>query len=284
MGDRLAGRVAIVTGAGMGIGRGIARRYAREGCRVVVAELRADLGAGTAAEIRSELGGEARHLTVDVGRRDDVRRMVDDTVATEGRVDVLVNNAQGYTPLVPLEEKTDDMLARSLDSGLWATFWSMQAVFPHMRDQHFGRIINFCSLNGVTGAWFSVDYNATKEGIRGLTRSAAREWGQHNITVNAIAPGAASEGYRAWADRNPEQARAAVMTIPLQRMGDPEADLGGVALFLATDDGSYITGHTLFADGGGHMGTAWQPPRSTTPDGLGHFVADAPDRTRPKSE
>jgi NAD(P)-dependent dehydrogenase (short-subunit alcohol dehydrogenase family) len=284
MGDRLAGRVAIVTGAGMGIGRGIARRYAREGCRVVVAELRADLGAGTAAEIRSELGGEARHLTVDVGRRDDVRRMVDDTVATEGRVDVLVNNAQGYTPLVPLEEKTDDMLARSLDSGLWATFWSMQAVFPHMRDQHFGRIINFCSLNGVTGAWFSVDYNATKEGIRGLTRSAAREWGQHNITVNAIAPGAASEGYRAWADRNPEQARAAVMTIPLQRMGDPETDLGGVALFLATDDGSYITGHTLFADGGGHMGTAWQPPRSTTPDGLGHFVADAPDRTRPKSE
>jgi NAD(P)-dependent dehydrogenase (short-subunit alcohol dehydrogenase family) len=284
MGDRLAGRVAIVTGAGMGIGRGIARRYAREGCRVVVAELRADLGARTAAEIRSELGGEARHLTVDVGRRDDVHRMVDDTIATEGRVDVLVNNAQGYTPLVPLEEKTDDMLARSLDSGLWATFWSMQAVFPHMRDQHFGRIINFCSLNGVTGAWFSVDYNATKEGIRGLTRSAAREWGQHNITVNAIAPGAASEGYRAWADRNPEQARAAVATIPLQRMGDPETDLGGVALFLATDDGSYITGHTLFADGGGHMGTAWQPPRSTTPDGLGHFVADAPDRTRPKSE
>jgi NAD(P)-dependent dehydrogenase (short-subunit alcohol dehydrogenase family) len=185
-----------------------------------------------------------------------------------------VNNAQGYMPLVPLEEKTDDMLARSLDTGLWATFWSMQAAFPHMRDQHFGRIVNFCSLNGVTGAWYSVDYNATKEGIRGLTRSAAREWGQHNITVNAIAPGAASEGYRAWADRNREQARAAEQTIPLRRMGDPEEDLGGVALFLVSADGGYITGHTLFADGGGHMGTAWQPPRSTRPDGLGHFVAD----------
>ena len=276
MTDRLAGRVAIVTGAGMGIGRGIARRYAREGCRVVVAELRADEGERTAAAIRDELGGEARFAPVDVGRRDDVTRMVDDTIAAEGRVDILVNNAQGYTPLIPLEEKTDDMLARSLDTGLWATFWSMQAAFPHMRDQHFGRIINFCSLNGVTGAWFSVDYNATKEGIRGLTRSAAREWGQHNITVNAIAPGAASEGYRAWADRNPDQARAAEQTIPLRRMGDPEEDLGGVALFLASDDGAYITGHTLFADGGGHMGTAWQPPRSTRPDGLGHFVADAP--------
>jgi len=275
MGDRLAGRVAIVTGAGMGIGRGIARRYAREGCRVVVAEVRAEHGERTAADIH-ELGGDARFAAVDVGRRGDVERMVAETVATEGRVDILVNNAQGYTPLVPLEEKTDEMLARSLDTGLWATFWSMQAVFPHMRAQHFGRIINFCSLNGVTGAWYSVDYNATKEGIRGLTRSAAREWGQHNITVNAIAPGAASEGYRAWADRNPDQARAAEQTIPLRRMGDPEEDLGGVALFLASDDGAYITGHTLFADGGGHMGTAWQPPRSTHPDGLGHFVADGP--------
>jgi NAD(P)-dependent dehydrogenase (short-subunit alcohol dehydrogenase family) len=260
VGDRLAERVAIVTGAGMGIGRGIARRYAREGARVVVAS--------------QEFGVPARFVHVDVGVRDEVQRMVDDTIDADGRLDILVNNAQGYTPLVPLEEKTDDMMAASLNSGLWATFWSMQAAFPHMRVQRFGRIINFCSLNGVTGAWFSVDYNATKEGIRGLTRSAAREWGQHNITVNAIAPGAASEGYRAWADRNPEQAKAAEATIPLRRVGDPEEDLGGVALFLASDDGAYITGHTLFADGGGHMGSGWQPPRSTTPDGLGHYVAD----------
>ena len=93
-----------------------------------------------------------------------------------------MNNAQGYTPLVPLEEKTDDMFARSLDTGLWATFWSMQAAFAHMREQHFGRIVNFCSLNGVTGAWYSGDYNATKEAVRGLTRSAARELGtaQHH--------------------------------------------------------------------------------------------------------
>ncbi len=275
MGDRLAGRVAIVTGAGMGIGRGIARRYAREGAAVVVAEIREEDGERTAAGIRDEIGAAATFVATDVGDRDQVQALVAACVEAHGRVDILVNNAQGYTPLVPLEEKTDEMLATSLDTGLWASFWSMQAVFPHMRDQHFGRIINFCSLNGVTGAWFSVDYNATKEGIRGLTRSAAREWGEHNITVNAIAPGAASEGYRAWADRNPESAQAMLTTIPLRRMGDPEEDLGGVALFLASEDGAYITGHTLFADGGGHMGSGWQPPRSTTPDGLGHFVADA---------
>jgi NAD(P)-dependent dehydrogenase (short-subunit alcohol dehydrogenase family) len=276
VGDRLAERVAIVTGAGMGIGRGIARRYAREGARVVVADVRADYGERAAAEISQDFGVPARFLHVDVGRRDEVQRMVDQTVDAEGRLDILVNNAQGYTPLVPLEEKTDDMMAASLNSGLWATFWSMQAAFPHMRVQQFGRIINFCSLNGVTGAWFSVDYNATKEGIRGLTRSAAREWGEHNITVNAIAPGAASEGYRAWADRNQDQARAGLMSVPLRRMGDPEEDLGGVALFLASVDGAYITGHTLFADGGAHMGSGWQPPRSTQPDGLGHYVADDP--------
>jgi NAD(P)-dependent dehydrogenase (short-subunit alcohol dehydrogenase family) len=274
MGDRLAGRVAIVTGAGMGIGKGIARRYAREGARVVIADVRAEHGERAADEIGRDFGAPARFLHVDVGRRDQVQRMVDETIASDGRLDILVNNAQGYTPLIPLEEKTDDMMASSLNTGLWATFWSMQAAFPHMRDQRFGRIINFCSLNGVTGAWYSVDYNATKEGIRGLTRSAAREWGQHDITVNAIAPAAASEGYRAWADRNADQARAGLISVPLRRMGDPEKDLGGVALFLASEDGAYITGHTLFADGGAHMGNGWQPPRSTQPDGLGHYVVD----------
>jgi len=274
MGDRLAGRVAIVTGAGMGIGRGIARRFAREGCHVVVVDVREEHGIRTVEQLTGELGGSAEFVHADVGRRSDVEAMVASTIDRVGRVDILVNNAQGFTPLVPLEEKTDQMMAQSLDTGLWASFWSMQAAFPHMRAQRFGRIINFCSLNGVTGAWYSVDYNATKEGIRGLTRSAAREWGEHNITVNAIAPGAASEGYQAWAAAHPDQARAAEATIPLRRMGDPEADLGGVALFLASDDGAYITGHTVFADGGGHMGTGWHPPRSTTPDGLGHFVAD----------
>ena len=92
--------------------------------------------------------------------------------------------------------------------------------------------------------------------------------------MNAIAPAAASEGYLAFKQNSPEAAAAAERTIPLQRMGDPEEDLGGVALFLTSDDGQYITGHTLFADGGGHMGSAWHPPRSTKPDGTGHFVPE----------
>ena len=275
MGDRLAGRVAIVTGAGEGIGRGIARRYAREGARVVVAEIRDEWGERTAADIRDELGGEARFVHTDVAVKTDVLHMVDEAVSMFGAIDILVNNAQAFTPMVPLEEKQDEWFETSITSGLMGSFWSMQAAFPHLRDSGRGRIINFCSLNGVTGAWFSVDYNAAKEAIRGLTRSAAREWGPYGITANCIGPGAASSGYRAWADHNPQEAAAGEKTIPLGRMGDPENDIGGVALFLASDDGQYLTGQTLFADGGGHMGSGWKPPRSTTADGLGHWIADA---------
>jgi NAD(P)-dependent dehydrogenase (short-subunit alcohol dehydrogenase family) len=275
MGDRLSGRTAIVTGSGEGIGRGIARRFAREGARVVVAEVRDEWGERTAAGIRNELGGAARFVHTDVGVKADVVRMIEESVATYGGIDILVNNAQAFTPMVPLEEKQDEWFETSMSSGLMGSFWAMQAAFPYLRDSGRGRIVNFCSLNGVTGAWFSVDYNATKEAIRGLTRSAAREWGQYGITVNCIGPGAASSGYRAWADRNQEAAKAGEATIPLRRMGDPEEDIGGVALFLASDDGQYVTGHTIFADGGGHLGSGWQPPRSTTPDGLGHWVADA---------
>lgn len=271
---RLSGRVAIVTGAGMGIGRGVVRRFAREGATVVVADLRAEAGERTARELVDDLGAQVHAVATDMSHKDDIEHLVADTIARHGQIDVVVNNAQAFTPLVPLEDKSDEMMAASLDSGLWGTYWMLQALFPHMRGRHYGRIVNFCSLNMVTGAWYSADYNATKSAIEALTRTAAREWGPYGITVNAIAPAAASEGYLAYKERSPREAEAAERGIPVGRMGDPENDIGGVALFLVSDDGAYITGHTLFADGGGHLGTAWRPPRSTRPDGLGHWVPE----------
>jgi NAD(P)-dependent dehydrogenase (short-subunit alcohol dehydrogenase family) len=268
--ERLKGRVAIVTGAGQGIGRGIARRYAREGAAVVVAELREELGRRTAEELRS-LGAEALLLATNVAKKEHVERMIGDTLARFGRLDVLVSNAQGFTPLVPLERKTDDMLRLSLDSGLWATFWAMRAAFPHMKAQGGGRMINFGSRSGRDGNYYTADYNATKEGIVGLSRSAAREWGPYNVLVNVICPGAASPGYLAYREANPEQAAELESLIPLRRQGDPEHDIGGVALFLATEDSDYLTGHVLYVDGGGHLGAGvWKPAIAEDMSAGGH--------------
>ena len=144
----------------------------------MVADLREDLGDLVARDLAGELGARARFVATDVSKKESVQALVDATVSEFGRVDILVNNAQTFTELVPLEEKTDAMMAASLDSGAWATFWSMQAVFPHMREQHYGRIVNFCSLNMVTGAWYSVDYNAAKGAIQALTRSATANGGR----------------------------------------------------------------------------------------------------------
>ena len=129
-----------------------------------------------------------------------------------------------------------------------------------MREQGGGRIINLVSLNGINAHMYSADYNATKEAIRALTRTAAREWARHSILVNAIAPAAATPAYLAFAESNPDNAARLLKLNPMGHMGDPERDIGGVALFLASDDSCYVTGNTIFADGGGHInGVPWDP-------------------------
>ena len=188
---RLDGRVAIVTGGGQGIGEGIARRYAAEGAAVVVAELRADTGERVAAA----LAPPSRFVATDVTKKEDVYHAVQVALDEYGRLDVLVNNAYTGAGFAPLELKTEDDFARSLSGSFYGTLWAMQAAFPHMRDQGGGRIINLVSLNGMNAHMYSADYNATKEAIRTLTRTAAREWARYNILVNAIAPAAATPAY-----------------------------------------------------------------------------------------
>jgi NAD(P)-dependent dehydrogenase (short-subunit alcohol dehydrogenase family) len=253
MTDRLSKKVAIVTGAGQGIGRGIAHKFAKEGARVVIAEWKPHRGERTRAEIE-EFGGQAISVPTDISEKAQVLRMVEAAVKAYGTVDILVNCAQTFTPNVPIQEKTDEMWHVSLLTGPMATFWAMQAVYPVMKAGGGGRIICFASLNGEVGQRLTIDYNASKEAIRAITKTAAREWGADGILVNAIAPGAASPVYLAWAARQPEMAEQQNKTKPIQRMGDPEEDIGGVALFLASDDSRYVTGHTIFVDGGSWLG------------------------------
>ena len=250
---RLAGKVAIVTGAGQGIGRGIALVFAREGARICVAELKAHRAERTAEEVRAA-GGEAFATTTDVGERNQVQAMVDETVRRWGTVDVLVNNAHGFGPRAPLEEIPDDQFEMSWRTGAKATWCAMNAVRPHMATRGWGRIVNFVSLAMERGDTGLGDYAAAKAGIASLTRSAAREWGRHGITVNAIAPGAWTKRGQDYAARDPEGFAKAMAARPIGRLGDPETDIAPVALFLASEDSRFVTGHVFYVDGGAHLG------------------------------
>lgn len=251
---RLAGRVAVVTGAGDGIGAGIARRFAAEGAKVLVAEINEATGQAVAEEI----GG--RFLRVDVTDRGQVESMVATAVADLGGIDILVNNAWGAGNIGRVEHKTDEMLEHGFGMGFYGPFWAMRAAFPHMKAAGWGRIVNMCSLNGVNAHMGSLEYNAAKEALRTLTRTAAREWAPTGVTVNAICPGARSAAFERVAAARPEIAAAADNANPMGRMGDPLLDIAPAALFLASEDSRYVTGNTMFVDGGSHInGVAWTP-------------------------
>ena len=256
----LDGRVALITGAGLGIGRGIARRYAAEGAAVVVAERDVAAGERCVAELRREFGARAEFLATDVGIKQQVLAAVELAASRFGRLDVLVNNAWGGGAIGRLEQKTDALMEHGFRVGMMSAFWAMQAAFPHMQRQSWGRIVNLCSLNGVNAHMGTLEYNTAKEAQRALTRTAAREWARYGICANVICPAAATTAYQAFYDANPETAQAMAAANPMGRMGDPEKDIAGVALFLASEDCRYLTGNTLFVDGGAHInGVAWAP-------------------------
>lgn len=258
--DRLLGKVAIITGAGQGVGKGIARRFASEGASVVIAEINSDTGRKTAQELRSDFGAKVEFIQTDVSEKGSVTAMIDASVTTYGRLDILVNNAYVIGRISRLEHKPDGHMDRAVRVGLYGPFWAMQAVFPHMCRNGGGRIISICSLNGVNAHMYSAEYNAVKEGLRALTRTAAREWARHNILANIICPAAQTGAYEAFLRANPENAAILLKQNPMGRMGDSERDIGGVALFLASDDSCYVTGNTIFADGGSHInGVSWSP-------------------------
>ncbi len=254
---RLAGRVAVVTGAGDGIGAGIARAYAAEGARVLVAEI----DAATGRAVADEIGG--LFVQVDVTDRDQVEGMVGTALGELGGLDILVNNAWGAGDIGRVEDKTDAVLEHGLAMGFYGPFWAMRAAFPHMAGTGWGRVVNLCSLNGVNAHVGSLEYNCAKEALRTLTRTAAREWAPTGVVVNAICPGARSAAFRRVAAAHPEIAVSAEAANPMGRLGDPLTDIGPVAVFLASEDCRYLTGNTLFADGGAHInGVAWAPDLS----------------------
>ncbi|MGH8444233.1 MAG: SDR family NAD(P)-dependent oxidoreductase [Solimonas sp.] len=249
---QLQGKVVVVTGGSEGIGFGIVQKLAAEGAHVVFCSRSADKGARAMQELQA-LGLAADYLQADVGVRAQAESVVAGAIERYGRIDGLVNNAQAEWKWVAVEDKTEDAYDKALSSGFHASRWLMNAVFPHFKAQGGGRVLNFGSRRAVYGAKLSAEYNATKEAIRGLTLSAAREWGKYNITVNVICPACESAATIVYMRDNPEMAARTLLAIPMRRLGKPVEDLGALVAGLLGDDARFITGQTFFADGGLHL-------------------------------
>ena len=248
---RLADKVAIVTGSGQGIGRGIALAFAAEGATVVLAEIKPETGRAVEAEILAR-GGRARFVECDVSQRAAVDACVEQTLEAFERIDVLVNNAVALASPLPLLQQDASVFRDALETGLVGTIHCMQACHPALA-RRGGSIINLGSAAGYQGHENLAAYAATKEAIRAVTRVAAREWGGDGIRANVLCPFADSPGWGDWREKDPEGADAFVAARPLARIGACETDIGRAALFLATEDSSFVTGMTLPVDGGGAM-------------------------------
>ncbi|OAN56265.1 SDR family NAD(P)-dependent oxidoreductase [Sphingobium sp. TCM1] len=249
----VAGKIAIVTGGGQGIGRGIVRCLARAGIRLTIAEISEDHGQAAADEINATYPGTAIFQHTDVSDKRQVYDAVARTVAHFGGLDIVINNASALTPNVLLEQKTDDMLGRTMGAGAWGTWWFMHAALPHMQARGGGAFVNFYSIDAEAAAWLHADYNMSKSAILGLSRSAAVEWARYGIRTNIIAPAAAGTVFEALERDNPGFGAMAAAGNPLGRVGDPETDIAPVVLFLVSDMARYVNGETIHADGGQHL-------------------------------
>ena len=247
--SRLTGKVALVTGAAQGIGRGIALAFAKEGADLGISDQNPDPLKGVAEEIRA-LGGRVHATQCDVSIRTDCEGFVRSSVEALGRLDVLVNNAGWSKSTVPLMQVDDEQFEKTLRINTLGTFFMMQLAQPHLVAAGGGSIINFASGSGTSGMPGEGPYAAAKEGVRGLSRVAANEWGPEGIRVNVLCPFANSPGMLAWSEIDPKGYAAMVGRIPLRRVGDCEDDIGRTAVYLASDDAEYVTGQTLMVDGG----------------------------------
>jgi NAD(P)-dependent dehydrogenase (short-subunit alcohol dehydrogenase family) len=251
--EDLAGRVVIVTGGSKGIGRGIAHHLAKAGVAVVVTARKQEGLDAVSAELDA-LGAAYLAAPVNAADREGMLELVASTVERFGRIDGLVANAQSFRSVTPLEGVTEKDMDTLYDTGPKGTLWAMQAVFPHMRDAGWGRIVTMGTALGITGGAGYGPYASSNEAIRGLTRTAAKEWGRHGILVNCVCP--ASVAHRMPAGDAGERAAVYAQMYadhPLGRDGDAEHDIGPAVAFLLSDASSYVTGQTLMVDGGGIM-------------------------------
>jgi NAD(P)-dependent dehydrogenase (short-subunit alcohol dehydrogenase family) len=240
--------VVLITGGLSGIGRAAAVAFAKKGAKVVVSGRRDDAGKALVAELRG-LGAEAEFINADVRKEEDVRALVDKTVARFGRLDVAVNNAGTEGRPGPITDQTAESYAASFDTNVLGVILSIKHEARVMQGQRGGAIINISSTYGHEGAAGASVYVGSKHAVEGVTKSVALELATSGIRVNAVAPGPTDTGMLTRFTGTPENKAALVATVPMARLGLSE-ELANAIVFIASDEASFITGHVLNVDGG----------------------------------
>lgn len=258
----LKGKTAIITGAGYAvledgrcgaIGYGIATAYAKEGANLVITGRNEKKLEDAKSHLEGNYGIKVLAISADVSAGSDnaavVKKVVEQAVATFGRIDVLINAAQASASGVTLQDHTQEQFDLAMYSGLYATFHYMQACYPHLKETQ-GSVINFASGAGLFGNYGQCAYAAAKEGIRGLSRVAATEWAKDGIRVNVVCPLAWTSQLEKFQQAYPDAFQANVKTPPAGYFGDPEQDIGRACVALVSPDLKYMNGETITLEGG----------------------------------
>ena len=246
---RLEGNVTLITGGGKGIGFGLATAFAREGSNLVITGRNMGRLEQAKEKLESEWGIKVLPMVADGADENAVKAVVAEAYKEFGRIDTLINNAQVSKAGLPLIEHTREDLDMAILSGIYAAFFYMRECFPYLKESK-GSVINFASGAGLYGKPGQSSYAAAKEGIRGLSRVAATEWGPDGININVVCPLVYTEQLDAWRKEYPDLYEATIKGIPLGRFGDAENDIGRICVFLQSEDASYISGETFTVQGG----------------------------------
>ena len=246
---RLNGNVTIITGGGKGIGYGLAEAFAEEGSNLVITGRTEARLIKAKHELEDRYGIEVLPIVADGADEEAIKSVVSQTVEKFGKINTLVNNAQVSKSGLSLVDHTREDFDLAIYSGLYATFLYMKECFPYLEKTH-GSVINFASGAGLFGKLGQASYAAAKEGIRGLSRVAASEWGPYEVRVNVVCPLAMTESLQQWKAEYPELYEKTIHGIPLGHFADPKDVIGRVCVFLASEDAHFVTGETITLQGG----------------------------------
>lgn len=246
----LSGKTAVITGSSKGIGRAVAKRLAEHGARVVISSRKAGPCDEVAAEINAKYGeGRAIAIPANIASKDDLQRLVDETNAAFGRIDILVCNAATNPYAGPMAGISDEQFEKILQNNVISNHWLIQMVAPQMLERKEGSVIIVSSVGGLRGNALIGAYNVSKAADMQLARNLAVEWGPSNVRVNCIAPGLIKTDFARYLWENPEVLKTVTDPTPMKRIGQPD-EIAGAAVYLASPASAYMTGQTLVVDGG----------------------------------